>query len=260
MSDRFSPIAADQLFEWVFAELETRDSIFGIPRRHFFVPSADDRFRTAAFGHPLETPFGPAAGPHTQMAQNIVAAWLCGARYIELKTVQTLDELVVSKPCIDMEDEGYNVEWSQELKVHESLEEYVRAWVLIHALHRKLNFPGESPDVVFNLSVGYNLDGIRQPNMQWFLDEAEDKVGLQADALVTVAAEPWPEIARVAKAHRCESLLLGLSQPCSCINSTPAASNSCRLFEEWLVFLASRTLRLNITFGEVYQHFVSRLG
>jgi putative selenate reductase len=71
-----------------------------------------------------------------------------------------------------MEDEGYNVEWSQELKVHESLEEYVRAWVLIHALHRKLGFPGESPDVVFNLSVGYNLEGIRQPNMQWFLDEA----------------------------------------------------------------------------------------
>ena len=54
------------------------------------------------------------------LAQNIVAAWLCGARYIELKTVQTLDELDVPKPCIDMQDEGYNVEWSQELKVFQS--------------------------------------------------------------------------------------------------------------------------------------------
>jgi putative selenate reductase len=108
------------------------------------------------------------------MAQNIVAAWLCGARYIELKTVQTLDELNVSKPCIDMEDEGYNVEWSQELKVHESFEEYLRAWVLIHALHRKLGFPGDTPAVVFNLSVGYDLEGIQQANMQWFLDQVSD--------------------------------------------------------------------------------------
>ena len=129
MSALFQPIVADQLFAWVFRELETRDSVFGIPRRHFFLPRDDERFTTTVFGRRIGTPFGPAAGPHTQMAQNIVAAWLCGARYIELKTVQTLDELDVSKPCIDMEDEGYNVEWSQELKVRESLEEYVRAWV-----------------------------------------------------------------------------------------------------------------------------------
>jgi putative selenate reductase len=187
MSDRFSPIAADQLFEWVFAELETRDSIFGIPRRHFFVPSERDRFQTAAFGHPLETPFGPAAGPHTQMAQNIVAAWLCGARYIELKTVQTLDELDVSKPCIDMEDEGYNVEWSQELKIHQSFDEYLRAWVLIHALHHKLGFPGTSPGVVFNLSVGYDLAGIRQPNMQWFLNRMQDCSGDKAAMIEELA-------------------------------------------------------------------------
>ncbi len=183
MSALFRPIAADQLFAWAFRELETRDSVFGIPRRHFFRPRDDERFTATVFGQRVGTPFGPAAGPHTQMAQNIVAAWLCGARYIELKTVQTLDELDVSKPCIDMEDEGYNVEWSQELKVHESLEEYVRAWVLIHALHKKLGFRGQSPDVVFNLSVGYNLEGIQQPNMQWFLDETEN-AGAHIDRLL----------------------------------------------------------------------------
>jgi putative selenate reductase len=183
MSALFQPIAADQLFAWVFRELESRDAVFGIPRRHFFRPRDDQRFVTTVFGQRIGTPFGPAAGPHTQMAQNIVAAWLCGARYIELKTVQTLDELDVSKPCIDMEDEGYNVEWSQELKIHESLEEYARAWVLIHALHRVLGFPGQSPDVVFNLSVGYNLEGIRQPNMQWFLDETGN-AGAHVDRLL----------------------------------------------------------------------------
>jgi len=174
MSDLFQPISADQLVAWVFCELDTRDSIFGIPRQHFFVPHEENPFRTSVYGHALETPFGPAAGPHSQMAQNIVASWLCGARYIELKTVQTLDVLDVSKPCIDMQDEGYNVEWSQELKVEQSFEEYLRAWVLIHALHHKLGFPGESPGIVFNLSVGYDLDGIQKPNMQWFLDQMHD--------------------------------------------------------------------------------------
>ncbi|MDJ0910536.1 MAG: putative selenate reductase subunit YgfK [Woeseiaceae bacterium] len=194
-------MAADQLFAWVFRELDTRDSVFGIPRRHFFVPRDSDRLTTTVFGQRIGTPFGPAAGPHTQMAQNIVAAWLCGARYIELKTVQTLDELDVSKPCIDMEDEGYNVEWSQELKVHESLEEYVRAWVLIHALHRKLGLPGDAPDVVFNLSVGYNLEGILKPNMQWFLDEAED-AGSHVEKLIEILGRHYPDADRLVVPNR----------------------------------------------------------
>jgi len=193
MSELFQPIASEQLFAWVFSELDARDSAFGIPRQHFFTPREDDRFRTSTFGHLLETPFGPAAGPHSQMAQNIVAAWLCGARYIELKTVQTLDVLDVPKPCIDMQDEGYNVEWSQELKVHQSFDEYLRAWVLIHALHHKLGFPGDSPGIVFNLSVGYNLEGIHKPNMQWFLNQMHD-CSEYKPALIDLAAKFYPEV------------------------------------------------------------------
>jgi len=194
MSGLFQPITADQLFSWVISELDTRGSICGIPRQHFFVPRDNASYKSTVFGHRLETPFGPAAGPHTQMAQNIVAAWLCGARYIELKTVQTLDELDVAKPCIDMADEGYNVEWSQELKVRESVEEYVRAWVLIHALHHKLDFPGVAPGVVFNLSVGYDLAGIQQPNMQWFLDQMQD-AGEHKRALMEQLARYYPAVA-----------------------------------------------------------------
>ena len=193
MSDLFQPITADQLIAWVFSELDARDSVFGIPRQHFFVPREDDPFRTIAYGHPLETPFGPAAGPHSQMAQNIVASWLCGARYIELKTVQTLDVLDVSKPCIDMEDEGYNVEWSQELKVNQSFDEYLRAWVLIHALHQKLGFPGDAPGIVFNLSVGYDLEGIQKPNMQWFLDQMQD-CSEHKQTVIDQVARLYPEV------------------------------------------------------------------
>jgi putative selenate reductase len=164
----------EQLTDWVFTELEEKDSIFGIQRRAFFKPSEADRFRLTNYGQTLETPFGVAAGPATQMAQNIIVSWLVGARFIELKTIQTLDELDVNKPCIDIEDEGYNVEWSQELKVHQSFDEYLRAWVLIHALHHKLGFPGTAPGMIFNMSVGYDLQGILQPNVQWYLDVMND--------------------------------------------------------------------------------------
>jgi len=193
MSDRFHQLTMEQLTDWVFTELEEKDSIFGIPRSSFFVPSAEDRFRFEKYGQLLETPFGVAAGPHTQMAQNIIVSWLVGARFIELKTIQTLDELDVNKPCIDLEDEGYNVEWSQELKVFESFDEYLRAWILIHALHKKLGFPGDSPGMIFNMSVGYNLEGIKKPNVQWYFDAMADSSAYK-QAYVDIVAERYPEI------------------------------------------------------------------
>ncbi len=193
MSDRFHPISMEDLTAWVFTELEEKNSIFGIPRELFFDPKANARFGLEVYGQPLESPFGVAAGPHTQMAQNLIVAWLVGARFLELKTVQTLDELDVNKPCIDIEDEGYNVEWSQELKVYESFDEYLRAWVLIHALHRRLGFPGERPGMIFNMSVGYNLEGMLKPNVQWFFDTMDD-ASAYLDSYVDIVAGHAPEI------------------------------------------------------------------
>jgi APA family basic amino acid/polyamine antiporter len=51
--------------------------------------------------------------------------------------------------------------------------------------------------------------------MQAVLGEAVSAsfaTGLTPEALTTIAAEPWPEIVRVSRIHRCESLLLGLSR------------------------------------------------
>ena len=196
MSDRFHLIPMEQLTDWVFTELEERDSIFGIPRTSFFEPSPTDPFRTSKYGQILETPFGVAAGPHSQMAQNIIVSWLVGARFIELKTIQTLDELDVNKPCIDLEDEGYNVEWSQELKVYESFDEYLRAWVLIHALHHKFGFPGARPGMLFNMSVGYDLAGIKQPNVQWYLDTMRDASEFK-QAYIDIVASRYPAISEI---------------------------------------------------------------
>ncbi|MFH0751048.1 MAG: putative selenate reductase subunit YgfK, partial [Chloroflexota bacterium] len=186
----------EQLTEWVFTELETKGSLFNVPRSAFFVPRLDHRYRRREYGVELDTPFGVAAGPHTQMAQNIIAAWLVGARLIELKTVQTLDELDVNKPCIDVTDEGYNVEWSQELKVHQSFDEYLRAWVLLPALHHRLGWPGERPGMVFNMSVGYNLEGILKPNAQWYLDTMAD-ASAYLPAYVDIVARHDPTVREI---------------------------------------------------------------
>ncbi|MDH5615633.1 MAG: FAD-dependent oxidoreductase, partial [Acidimicrobiia bacterium] len=196
MSDRFHPISMEQLTDWVFTELEEKDSLFNVPRSAFFVPSPDHRFRLEMYGVELDTPFGVAAGPATQMAQNIIISWLVGARLIELKTIQTLDELDVSKPCIDIEDEGYNVEWSQELKVYESFDEYLRAWVLIHALHHKFGWHGDRPGMIFNMSVGYNLEGMLKPNVQWYFDTMAD-ASEYLPAFVDVVARRYPAVREI---------------------------------------------------------------
>ncbi len=175
MTDRFSIIPLAQLTKIILAQYEQNKEIFGIPKDLFFKPNKTDPYQTKRYGQLLETPFGVAAGPHTQMTQNIVASWLTGARYIELKTIQTLDELDVSKPCIDMQDEGYNCEWSQELKIHESYGQYLDAWILIHILKDRLNIGDKNePGFIFNMSVGYDSEGVLKDNVQWFFQKMTD--------------------------------------------------------------------------------------
>lgn len=174
-STAFSPVSSEKLYKLIETEFSTRNEIFGIPYALFFQPEENASLRMQIFGQQLNTPIGVAAGPHTQMAQNIISAWLCGASYIELKTIQTLDELEISKPCIDMQDEGYNCEWSQELRIRESFEEYLKAWVLIHLLQHKLGWnPSQKKGFVFNMSIGYNFEGIQNENVQWFLQSMSD--------------------------------------------------------------------------------------
>jgi putative selenate reductase len=177
----------DRLLNWMLKELEESKSIFAIHRSLFYVPKQDAPYATEdMFGHHLATPIGPAAGPHTQLTQNIIASWLSGARFIELKTVQIMDELEIGRPCIDMEDEGYNVEWSQELKLEQSAWEYVKAWVLVHALRRVLGFEDAPFGTIFNMSIGYNLEGILSAPMQHFMDRLEDastEIALLQDTL-----------------------------------------------------------------------------
>ena len=126
------PVPFGVLATRMFAEQERHQAIFDLEARHFFLGDPTHDFSVRFHGHRASAPLGPAAGPHTQLAQNLVLAWLGGCRIFELKTVQILDELKLPRPCIDMRTVGLNAEWSQELKIRDSLRGYIRrlGWVI----------------------------------------------------------------------------------------------------------------------------------
>ncbi len=196
MTDRFEILPLKELLKIILHHLRNKKEILGIQKELIFKTSGNNPFQLRRFNRLLETPVGVAAGPHTQMAQNIVAAWLTGARFIELKTVQTLDELNVSKPCIDMQDEGYNCEWSQELKITQSFEQYLNAWILIHILKHELGFDETEPGFIFNMSVGYDYEGIMKPNVQWFFEKMND-ASVELAEKISEIKDFYPEIKNI---------------------------------------------------------------
>jgi putative selenate reductase len=170
------PFPFDRLVTRMFTELEERRAIFDLPEKKFVRarPGVD---RAVRFHDKVaSSALGPAAGPHSQLAQNIVLSFLGGGRIFELKTVQIMDRLQIPRPCIDMRTVGYNVEWSQELTLEQSLEEYVKAAMLIEMLvaSGKLGLAPADAKVVFDMSVGYDLAGIRSERVTAFIHGLKD--------------------------------------------------------------------------------------
>ena len=191
-----TPMSLDTLLGRIHHEWETRKRIFDLPTARFWKPTEGVDLSIDFLGRPVATPIGPAAGPHSQMAQNIVLAWLGGARLFELKTVQVIDDLEIARPCIDMETVGYNIEWSQELSVAASLEEYVKAWMIIEILRNwepLRPFVGDDPGRhVFDMSVGYDLVGIQSDKVAGFIDSMLDATAV-IDRLRAEIPEPFAE-------------------------------------------------------------------
>ena len=176
MSEVMTPMSFEQLVDWVLQEKKKRGTVFG--QHHAY--RADGTHNRTMFGRTLETTIGPAAGPHTQMTQNIVAAYYAGSRFFELKTVQIMDgeelSACINRPCIKADDEGYNCEWSTELTVPQAMEEYIKAWFLLKVIAREFGL-GDMNGFQFNVSVGYDLAGIQSPKVDTFLNSmkhAED--------------------------------------------------------------------------------------
>lgn len=185
------PYPFGHLVRRMLSEFERESSIFNLPSRKFFRGDPAIDCTVIYAGHAAASPIGPAAGPHTQMAQNLVLSWLAGSRILELKTVQVKDDLSIPRPCIDMRTVGYNAEWSQELTIPESLEEYVKGAMLITLLRDGGIVPSLSgfESVLFDMSLGYDLAGIQSPRVQAFVHGLRNADGLVDKFRAEIPAE-----------------------------------------------------------------------
>lgn len=174
MNDKMQPISFKNILNWIISEYETQNSIFNISKQSFIQTTTKQPINI--FNQQCELPLGPAAGPHTQLSQNIITAYLTGSRFFELKTIQVLDELEFDKPCIHAEDEGYNTEWSTELSTEQAYDEYLKAWMVLHFLKFAFNTPlnMNTSTFIFNMSVGYDLKGIKSKKVNTFIENMKN--------------------------------------------------------------------------------------
>ena len=173
MSEKMTPISIEKLILNIKEEYKKYNTMFSVKKAY-----RQEKSKTLpVFCEKSESPLGVAAGPNTQLAQNIVASYIAGARFFELKTVQTMDgedlAKCISRPCIKADDEGYNCEWSTELTVQQAFKEYVKAWCLLKVLSKAYDL-GDSDAFVFNMSVGYDLDGIKSKKIDDFIEGLKD--------------------------------------------------------------------------------------
>jgi putative selenate reductase len=188
MSEHMKQIPFVQIMERIWQEYSMHQTIYGVKN----IYQQKEAKALSLFGQKLENPFGPAAGPHTQLAHNLVASYAAGGRFFELKTVQILDglDMPIDKPCIRMDDEGYNVEWSTELYLPQAAAEYIKGYFAIKLMAKELGL-GDPDAFIFNMSAGYNLEGIKHPKVDTFINTMKD----------ASSHEAWAECVGYAKAN-----------------------------------------------------------
>ena len=218
MSDVMRPIKFKDLLNWAVQEYANQKSIFNIPQSKFYYKQDNAYFEI--FGEKCETAIGPAAGPATQQAMNLAVSYLTGGRFFELKTVHIMDSLEIEKPCIDVPDEGYNTEWSTEFSVQEAFDEYIKGWFLIHILNKMLGLSQlEERGFIFNMSVGYDLEGIKSPKIDGFIE------GLKDASATPIFQECVAELKSAISAGK----IPNISDPAFAESISPKISNSITL-------------------------------
>ncbi len=188
--DDLYPLPLPTLVARLERDLAEGGVLYTLKPRDVWRPPEDVDLSFEHFGRCLANPLGLASGPHTQLAQNLLIGWLAGARFFELKTVQENDQLEIPRPCIFVPHVGYNVEWSQELLVQQSAEEYAKGWVLVHLAAHAL---GLEPACTFDVSLGYDLAGVRTEKVRSFLAQMRD-TGPLIERLRAELPPRWAEV------------------------------------------------------------------
>lgn len=164
MSEKMHPLSFEKLMAMLMEEFKLRGSIFGVNELW-----QAGKQRLPIFGMRIESPLGPSAGPSTQLAEGIIAAYVAGARYIELRTVCEGEPKKTGKPGIVTENETYNGEEYSELSVGEAFDEYVKAWFAIKLICAEYNL-GLPDGFIFNMSVGSSLKSIQSDKINSFIE------------------------------------------------------------------------------------------
>lgn len=172
MSDIMKPLAFPDLINHSLSEYAKYGTIFNVKKIH---PFSEDTPKVNTFDRQLESVLGVAAGPHTQLAQNVVACYAGGSRFMGLKTIQILygEDLGIARPCIRADDEAYNVEWSSEYCPADARDEYVKAWIACKVLAKELSL-GDPDAFQFNISAGYDLLGLQSEPVDTFINDMRD--------------------------------------------------------------------------------------
>ena len=216
MSERMNPIPFDRLLNRVLQEYAHQGTVFNVRAKY-----VAQRPGLPLFDGTIETPFGPAAGPNTQLSENIIASYFAGARFFELKTVQKMDGAdlarCINRPCIKADDEGYNCEWSTELTVPQAFTEYVNAYVIIKIIAKRWGL-GDPDGFMFNMSVGYDLAGIQTPKLNTFIEGMKDATGTMAfHHAIEEAKRQLPDMAEYIEGidpHICHSVTISTLHGC----------------------------------------------
>lgn len=177
-------LSFEKLMGMAMEEYAAYGTIFGVRAMY-----KAGRARLPIFGKRIENPIGPAASPVTQTAQGIIAAYLSGARFIELKTVYP-ESKAVKKPYASTETPSAVTEAPTELTIGEAFGEYVKAWYAIKLLSTHLEL-GVPEGFIFQMSVGGCLKDLKSDKMNSFIE------GLKSAEYTEV----WRECENWARAH-----------------------------------------------------------
>lgn len=161
-------IPLEKHLESIIKEFTIYGSIYGYPKQGFYKNQypVDTQIRDKN----IITPIGIAAGPHSQLAHNIVLSFLHGARTFELKLAQRPDDLEVLKYGRFKGNGTSGNGWNQTVDLGILKKEFINAYLLLKALESEEILGIEKGHTfyrtLFDLSVGVDLRGITSARMK----------------------------------------------------------------------------------------------